>query len=199
MTPTFLTNNTKYNNVVNLWAYWDNAFSAEELDKICELSFKTELHEGKFINNDTPTNKDVRNSKVNFHDRNEENFWIFDKINSVASIVNDRFFNFDLTGYDSYQYTEYYGSDLGHYNFHTDMIYAKETPTRKLSMSLLLNDDFDGGDFLINEEREHAPTHVPLTKGRMIFFPSFVLHKVSPVTRGTRKSLVVWITGPKFK
>ncbi len=38
-----------------------------------------------------------------------------------------------------------------------------------------------------------------MIKGRMIFFPSFLIHRVAPVTQGIRRSLVIWVTGPKFR
>jgi PKHD-type hydroxylase len=70
---------------------------------------------------------------------------------------------------------------------------------RKLSLSLLLNDDFEGGEFHINQGNEKQPIIVPTKKGRAILFPSFMIHRVTPVTKGIRRSLVVWVLGPKFQ
>ena len=72
--------------------------------------------------------------------------------------------------------------------------------TRKLSLSLLINEpdkDFIGGEFFINLSK-NASLHT-LKKGQMILFPSFMLHGVSPVISGVRKSIVIWVEGPKFK
>ena len=69
---------------------------------------------------------------------------------------------------------------------------------RKLSLSLALNDDFEGGEFQINEGKETNPITVPMHKGRVVLFPSFMIHRVTPITKGTRKSIVVWVNGPKF-
>ncbi len=66
-------------------------------------------------------------------------------------------------------------------------------------MTLCLNDGFEGGDFLINEGNQDNAKAVPVKKGRAILFPSFMCHKVTPVTAGTRKSLVLWCLGPKFR
>ena len=63
-------------------------------------------------------------------------------------------------------------------------------------MTMLLNDDFEGGDFEINLS---TPNKVNVKKGMAIFFPSFVLHRVTPVTKGIRKSLVIWVEGPRWK
>jgi PKHD-type hydroxylase len=74
--------------------------------------------------------------------------------------------------------------------------------TRKLSLSLLLSEpgiDFMGGQFLINDGRQESPLTIPLRKGEVAAFPSWMIHKVAPVTSGTRRSIVVWVLGPKFR
>jgi PKHD-type hydroxylase len=72
---------------------------------------------------------------------------------------------------------------------------------RKLSIAMLLNtpgEDFEGGEFQINGWRENKPINIDIRKGRIIAFPSFMIHRVCPVTKGVRKSLVIWVSGPKF-
>ena len=66
---------------------------------------------------------------------------------------------------------------------------------RKLSMSIILNDEYEGGDFEIIGLKEPLPR---LEKGTIIVFPSFIEHRVTPVTKGTRYSLVAWFVGPPF-
>ena len=61
-------------------------------------------------------------------------------------------------------------------------------------MSLVLNDDFEGGDL----EIFGVPTP-KLETGSMIFFPSFIAHEVTPVTKGTRYSLVLWFLGTPWR
>jgi PKHD-type hydroxylase len=70
---------------------------------------------------------------------------------------------------------------------------------RKLSMVLQLSDpsEYDGGDLEFYVQSE--PIKAEKKKGIVYVFPSWVLHRVTPVTRGTRRSLVMWIAGPKFK
>jgi PKHD-type hydroxylase len=70
---------------------------------------------------------------------------------------------------------------------------------RKLSLTLALNDTFKGGEFCINKGKEDNCDSFVVKKGRIVLFPSFMIHKVAPVTMGTRRSLVVWVLGPKFK
>jgi PKHD-type hydroxylase len=76
--------------------------------------------------------------------------------------------------------------------------YGLDAEPRKLSLTLLLNDDFEGGEFQVNDGKEEMAITVPMNKGRVVLFPSFMIHRVKPVTKGVRKSLVVWVLGPKF-
>jgi PKHD-type hydroxylase len=145
----------------------------------------------------------ARKSKIHFFGYSQETKWLFEKINKVIETVNEEYYNFDLNGYDSIQYSEYRAEDGGRYDFHTDFIHDAipqneyDYMTRKLSFSLMLNDDYVGGDFefLVSQE----PIRHNLKKGDMLLFPSFFMHRVTPVTEGVRKSLVSWVTGPKFR
>ena len=74
---------------------------------------------------------------------------------------------------------------------------------RKLSLSIMLNDasEFTGGQFqmVIDSQSMANPITVPHQRGRFVFFPAFLVHRVAPVITGTRKSLVFWALGPKFR
>jgi PKHD-type hydroxylase len=146
---------------------------------------------------------EARKSKVHFFNYSQETKWLFEKINRVIETVNEEYYNFDLNGYDSIQYSEYRAEEDGRYDFHIDFFHDMipqneyDYMTRKLSFSLLLNDDYVGGDFEFLVGRE--PIKHNLKRGDMLLFPSFFMHRVTPVTEGTRKSLVSWVTGPKFR
>jgi PKHD-type hydroxylase len=155
-------------------------------------------------------NEKVRKSDVKFIDfANGQGpaDWIYYRLNNVIENLNNQFYNFDLNGYETFQYTVYHHHENGRYDFHMDTIMGQNLPddmyeTRKLSMTFLLNEpgaDFEGGDFQINSGQEKDAETVPLNKGRIIMFPSFMIHRVAPVTKGTRKSIVIWVLGPKFR
>ena len=81
-------------------------------------------------------------------------------------------------------------------------ISKKVGDTRKLTLVMLLNEpgkDFTGGEFHINEGNQDSPTVPEYYRGRILAFPSFFCHRVTPVITGIRKSLVIWIEGPKFR
>lgn len=106
--------------------------------------------------------------------------------------------NFDLNKIEDLQYTRY--GINGHYNWHTDENkwphVERNTSIRKLSFTLLLNDEFEGGEFQMKLPDEVT---MPLSKGDIIIFHSDSLHRVAPVTSGERRSLVGWIQGPPWR
>lgn len=180
-------------------AHWDNVFSNDELSKIIEECEKHELERGFISSNGVQDQRRI--SSLNFHKMNAENKWIFDRLNNLIDFINENFFGFNLSGYEFFQFSTYKGEELGKYDTHIDCVMGAVDHSngglhRKLSMSLLLNDEFEGGDFEIHIGK---PLKIKIPKGRALFFPSFIPHAVSPVTEGTRKSLVLWVLGPKFK
>ena len=96
---------------------------------------------------------------------------------------------------DSLQYGEYRADEGGKYEWHTDT--GKTKPMRKLSFTLQLSDaeDYSGGE--LQFERGIVPGACPKVKGTVCIFPSFFRHRVTEVTRGTRKSVVGWMSGGK--
>ena len=173
-------------------------FDSCELKEIKKYTDNLPLEKGTLLNGKSVDEK-IRKSDVVFFSRNQENFWIFDKINSIIDSVNSSFYNMDLFGYHDIQYTKY-NSLGGKYVSHLDINTGVNDNylTRKLSLTVLLNDTFEGGNFFI-DLGEYAKHEIKLTSGNYIIFPSFLLHGVLDITAGERESLVVWTLGPKFK
>lgn len=125
-----------------------------------------------------------------------ENSWIYDKIWELAILANEELWGFDIVGFkDEAQYTQYTAPD-GKYDFHLD-INGDGINHRKISAICALTDGYEGGDVEFMTGREVHPIH--LEKGQAVFFPSFYLHRVLPVTKGVRKSLVQWISGEPYR
>jgi len=192
--------------IVNPWCYWDDAFNPLEIDTIVKYCEEQGTHMGTTFGSETEEQiKNVRVSNVKFHDKNEKTAWIFDKLNYIIKSINDEYYGFDLNGYSKFQYTTYNDSENGRYDWHMDTEInsrphnQEDIEIRKLSMTLCLNENYEGGYFQINVGKESEPLFIQAKKGRAIFFPSFMIHRVTPVTLGTRRSLVVWVLGPKFK
>jgi predicted 2-oxoglutarate/Fe(II)-dependent dioxygenase YbiX len=140
----------------------------------------------------------VRRSQVVFLGTESRYQWLYDRVWAVAQECNRRFFCVDIAGVEAnVQLARYDSSEQGFYDWHTD--FAGYRPLRKLSVSIQLSrpDEYDGGDL----ELQHLPqpTKLDKSRGSFIIFPSFTLHRVAPVTRGTRWSLVAWILGNRWR
>jgi PKHD-type hydroxylase len=186
---------------------YDGAFSEKELDEMCNYFSIFDMKSATVTDVDNPLSENQRRSKIKFFLRDNYTIPIFNTMNHVIEEMNDRFYNFILNGYDSFQYTEYHHEEKGEYKFHMDTGIGNrndggEFETRKLSIIMCLNrpnEDFEGGQFYMNLDSEKNAFEVEMKRGRIILFPSFLIHRVAPVTKGVRKSLVTWVTGPKFR
>lgn len=186
------------------YAWWDEFFTPDQVEKIIQYCDKHGVEESHVVNGgENVVDSKIRKSQVKFHSPNEENKWIFEGLVQLAEFINTNYFNFDLTGFDNFQFTVYDGEGAN-YDWHTDLIFGPDFPIemnlpRKLSFSMILSDptEFEGGEFEISVSGEPIP--IEQKKGRVIAFPSFVRHRVAPIKTGQRKSLVFWVVGPKFK
>lgn len=198
------------------WAYWDGAFTDEELETIIKLGdsrpkkYAVVGTKGEYV-------EEIRRSLVNFMDDKlliEHAPFLLEKLTFICRKLNGSYFDFDLSGFhEPFQYTTYDPSDaydndgkiisedkrIVEYKWHLDKGPGEDRPPRKLSMvlGLLDSDEYEGGDFEIKTGVESQL--LPIKKGRVIAFPSWTLHRVTPVTKGIRKTVVIWVGGPKFK
>ena len=123
---------------------------------------------------------------------------MYTAVNNFIQKANENHFGFgDIRITENAQFTEY--PEGGFYDWHMDcdVHMQHEPPVRKISMTLLLNDpsEFEGGDLELMGPGKYAP----LKQGHAICFASFLNHRVNPVKRGMRQSLVVWFGGKPFR
>jgi PKHD-type hydroxylase len=184
------------NNVNHLnYYYFENAFSEEEIEKIKNLGNLLSKERASVGNEGNVT--DYRVSDIAWIEDNTDSEWLYSKIADYAKTANREMWNFDIWGYhDSLQYTTYYG-DGGHYDWHVDL--GPGISNRKLSCVLQLSDpgEYEGGELQMNPGGNILT--VPRELGLLCFFPSFLLHRVTPLTGGVRKSLVTWLCGANFR
>lgn len=190
------------------WAYWDNYFTEEELDKIVKDCSALELKEAAIELPDRSFGVDLakRRSGIAFMRYGEDTAYLFMKLADVVEKVNAGWYGYDLTGFEYLQYTEY-DAQGSHYSWHVDMMMggwgcgSGESQPRKLSFGLALSDprDYVGGEFSVNYKGEAEAEVIPMPRGRVVLFPSFVLHRVAPVTSGIRRTIIGWVGGPKFR
>lgn len=187
-----------------------NFFSEEECDSLITNAIAQGKYEGQgSVGNprDAKQHLETRDSEVYFfRDKHTEN-----KILKKVIEINRSAWNFSLTELEILQLGVYQNG--GHYIWHADnndAVHSDNLP-RKVSFSLLLNSgrEFKGGELELEtwNTGENAKLDNPFTSyklkppkkaGTLIVFPSYVRHKVHPVTEGIRYSLVGWIKGPNW-
>jgi PKHD-type hydroxylase len=143
----------------------------------------------------TDTNKRVTTISWLPFDKMKE---MYNDINKFIQRANLNHFGFeDIQITEQAQFTEY--PEGGFYDWHMDcdVAMAHEPPVRKISMTLLLSheNEFEGGDLELMAPGKFAK----LKQGHAVIFASFLNHRVAPVTRGVRQSLVMWFGGKPFK
>jgi PKHD-type hydroxylase len=114
-------------------------------------------------------------------------------ISSVETAME--YLDYDIVGLiERPQLLRYKAPSLG-YKWHVDLG-AEELSTRKISISINLNDGYEGGEIAFFSDT-FVKFKMPL--GQCLAFPSFLSHKVMPVTKGERWALVSWISGNPFR
>jgi len=189
----------KQNNALDY--YWfHEGFTKEELDRIyqsvAQLPFEVASTQGGMSND--------RKSKIKWIPQKGEWMWIYEKLMDLARIANDEMWRFDLlTAPEVIQYTEYYGTDEGKYDWHQD-VGSHDLSIRKVSLTVQLSDsnDYTGGDLCFWKGGSSLDKNVlvaPRAAGNVVIFPSYMVHSVRPVTSGTRRSFVLWLGGGHYK
>lgn len=180
---------------------WANAFSPDELALIEAYGDRLTAEKATVAadaSDGTLVRGDIRVTQTAWMALGPESKWIYDRIQGVARMLNDRVYQFAISGFSEHlQYTVYHGTEGGRYDWHVDQ--GPLRTRRKLSISVQLSDpsQYEGCDlqFYAGNQTETAPRE----RGTVIAFPSYVLHRVTPCTKGTRKAIVAWTTGPQFK
>jgi PKHD-type hydroxylase len=191
---------TPYGEEQEQFVWWENAFTEQELNwlqqqaRICRQ--KATVGHGSGV-----PDPSIRRSDLNWLANTSDSEWVFEKLGHIVSSLNSQFFRFNLTGFgENIQLTNYDSSEHGMYGWHVDMTSNAQSPCRKLSLVLQLSDpvEYEGG---VLELQPHNKDVIKMRKqrGLVVVFPSWTLHQVTPVTQGSRQSLVAWITGPAFK
>lgn len=177
--------------------YWirHNAVPPELCDLVlAERSSMTDIDAGVGLENETAPS-DLRKTSIAWAARNH---WL------EGIMLNNMFYANRETGWDlkfgeaneQVQLAKY---ETGHfYDWHQDTFFLTDSPTcRKVTAVVLLNDtsEFTGGDF----ELQNCPNPIVLQKGSIIVFPSYLTHRATAVTSGTRYSAALWAHGPQFK
>ena len=123
---------------------------------------------------------------------------MYKDIEKTMNKTNGNHFGFDgMQITEMAQYTEYPSGGFYDWHMDSDVNFVHEPTVRKISMTCLLSheSECEGGELEIEKEENK----VKLVQGQAIFFASFIRHRVAPVTKGVRKSLVMWFGGPPLR
>jgi PKHD-type hydroxylase len=189
----------KYGKPLECFAIWQGGFSSEEIDKIIDIEKLQEFDRGRVGNDlNVAAPNEVRNADITWIHTDQHSDWVFNRIASITSLVNHDHFMYNIDGVDALQYSKY-GPDQ-HYTWHWDVEFGWRKWIRKISIAIMLSDpsEYEGGEFqLIKNGNLDDMVSIKLEKGDMIYFASWMPHRVAPVTSGLRRSLVAWVMGER--
>mgnify|MGYP003625991498 CR=1 FL=1 len=187
------------------WFYKTAQVNSKFINKLVKDCEKKELSDGIIsdFNGDYSINKDIRKAKVTFLNR-KKHLPVYNLINTLGVNINNEAFGFDINQLEACQFTLYEESNSGHYDWHIDTNWLDETSMRhrKISVVIQLSDpsEYKGGELEIQDSNLNSQQlKETMQKGSVITFPSFVQHRVKPITKGKRMSLIGWVVGAKFR
>jgi PKHD-type hydroxylase len=178
---------------------WRGLFTPPELDRLVRQCDGLTLEQARLSGDGVNS---IRTTQVAWVYRNAQTEDLYHRMEYVVLRLNAEHFHSDLSGLSTIQYAVYRESEGGYFDWHSDYGRDKNDPgkePRKLTLSLQLSDGsfYDGCDL---EARAAYPLDVaPRERGTLMAFRANVLHRVTPITAGIRKSLVIWAVGPEYR
>ena len=181
--------------------YWfENGLNSNDISKLFNGLKQLDFQEASVIGDGESPDKSIRSSKVKWIPQTTEWDWLYEILLNLSAEANENSWKFDLqSATEEIQYTEYLATDDGHYDWHQD-IGPGNPSLRKVSLTIQISDpsEYEGGDLelwmgggnIIKSERG---------LGVVTIFPSYMMHRVAPITKGLRKSLVLWVGGEHYK
>lgn len=184
-----------------IWQFWRAGLSSQQISNIIRTGdLQPTAHAGLGFDGSSE-NHEYRSSEIRWIPTSASSE-ITNMLWYYGQAANRNAFGFDISYVNDIQYTTYSATQNGKYDWHHDTFWANPTTfDRKISIVIQLTDpsEYEGGDFEIDPQYPQFPRDEIREKGSVIVFPSFIKHRVTPVTKGVRRSLVCWIEGPKFR
>ena len=178
--------------------FYEQGFNKDELVKIENEVHTLPWHKASTEGGD----KKSRDSRIKWVPQNDQWWWLYEKLSNMAIEANSSLWKFDLHHMpEQIQYTEY-SAPAGHYDWHMD-IGPNILSTRKISITVQLSepDEYEGGELQLFRGGDIKGPFVvsPKKAGCVFIFPSYIMHRVTPITKGKRKSFVLWLGGGHYK
>lgn len=176
---------------LTMCATFRDVFSAEECQRIIDQGTAFGLEAG--VVREADLDASLRDSRIARFGQTAETAWIFDRLFDLVGRMNRENWRFELAGAEALQLASY--GVGGHYDWHLDIGVGFPFTMRKVTVSVQLSDpaEYQGGalETLYGLQSDIAPRD----RGTLVMFPSYILHRVQPVTSGSRYSLNAWIHG----
>lgn len=176
---------------------FDKGLSDEQCDLILEQSKDLEVTQGGIVRSEVQheTNDNIRNVTVKTVSI-EDMDWLYDTMYEYIHEANSNFFGFDVYGLHESMQLLHYGEDIGggHYDWHMDC--GPGIADRKITVIVQLSneEDYQGCDTEVFNQGT-----LEKTRGSVFAFPSYMTHRVTPLTKGSRDALVMWVNGPTYR
>jgi PKHD-type hydroxylase len=174
------------------------ALTAEECARLVALCAAAPMRDAALVGSTTAHL--IRRADIVWLEDLADSDWVMDRMMALTAAANREAYGFDLTEFgESAQIARYDADRAAHFDWHADIGAGTWAAQRKLTVVVQLSDpgDYDGGSLDI--WAGHTPQSAPRAQGTASVFPSFELHRVTPVTRGLRWSLTLWAHGPAFR
>jgi len=174
------------------------AFSLAECDRILAQSATVPPEEARLVGQNKDHN--IRRADLVWLDDVPGTGWVMDLIIDQVRVANRDIYGFDLREFsESLQVAHYDGARQGHFDWHSDIGEGRIAAKRKLTLVAQLSepDAYVGGALEVMPS-SHSVT-ADRARGTVTIFPSYMLHRVTPVTDGDRISMTVWAHGPAFR
>jgi hypothetical protein len=179
------------------WSRCAQRLSKDDCQEIVEACREFPITPPSTVGEDRyPDHREADTRKVGMNARTK---WIFQFVSQVAAESARTASGLDLTEINrAPQYVEY-RPGWGHFDWHNDYSHGLPSAPRKLTVIVQLSqpEDYDGGT--LQCFGASSVEDLPRELGTVIAFPSFLYHRVTPVTRGLRRALVAWIGGPRIR
>ena len=175
-----------------------HALSPAESDALVALCAEGPLQDAGLVG--ATTAHQIRRAELRWLDDLPQAAWVMDRMIRVVAEANRESFGFDLTDFaESPQVARYTARREDHFDWHSDIGAGPLAAKRKLTVVVQLSDPaaYQGGTLELRPDS--TSREAPRRQGSAILFPSFTLHRVTPITAGTRWSLTLWSHGPAFR
>lgn len=174
------------------------SLSQAECARLIEMAEAAQMKDAGLVGQTTA--HQIRRAGIAWLDDLPQGGWAMDRMIALVARANRENFGFDLSDFgESAQIARYRAEEGGHFDWHSDIGAGAQAARRKLTVVVQLSDPagYRGGQLQL--WANNAPLDAPPAQGTATVFPSFVLHRVTPLTAGVRWSLTLWAHGPAFR